>query len=213
MTAALLGLLLGFIGSMPVAGPIALLVVRKGVREEYDEGAALALGASVPEAIYCGMALVGFDFLFMNYPAVESASKVLGGLLMVVMGSTFILMRPKAQDAEALVPRKNRKAAPFMTGFTVSALNPTLILTWSGVSAVLYASLGVFSDLEKIVFPVAVGAGNFLWFAVMLSMMQRHRGRFGQQGITRAMKGIGAAILLFGVWILVKSVLEASSIR
>jgi threonine/homoserine/homoserine lactone efflux protein len=211
MTAALIGLLLGFIGSMPVAGPIALLVVRKGVKEEYDEGAAIALGAAIPEAIYCGMALVGFDFLFVNYPGVEAASKVIGGLILVVLGLTFILMRPKAAEADLVIPRKQRKAAPFMTGFTVSALNPTLILTWSGVSAVLYASLGAFSDLEKIVFPVAVGTGNFLWFAVMLSLMQRHRGRFSQQGITRSIKIIGAAILMFGLWLLANAIMEVTA--
>ncbi|MCF8258882.1 MAG: LysE family translocator [Flavobacteriales bacterium] len=208
MIAALLGLVLGFLGSMPVAGPIALLVVRKGVKEEYDEGAAIALGASVPEAVYCGLALFGFDFLFERYPIVESASQVLGGILLLVLGIGFMLMKPREEDLKTLLPKKGRWAAPFMTGFTVAAFNPTLMVTWSGVAAVLYAMMGAFTELEMIAFPIGVGLGNFLWFAVLLSLMQRHRARFSQRAIVSAIRVIGAAIVLLGLWMLANSSLR-----
>lgn len=210
MTAALLGLLLGFIGSMPVAGPVALLVVRKGMKEEFDEGAALALGASMPEAIYCGLALAGFDFLFVNYPDVASASKILGSIILMVLGITFVRMTPKRPKPDLAVPRKHRQAAPFITGFAVAALNPTLMLTWSAVAAVLYTFVGAFSGLEKIMFPVGVGVGNFLWFIVMLSLMKRHQGRFSQQALAKAIKFIGVAILIFGLWMLTNAILEVA---
>lgn len=206
MTAAILGILLGFIGSMPVAGPIAVMVLRKGLRHEYDEGAAIALGASLPEAVYCGMALLGFDYLFVHYPQVEDISRLLGGIIMVMLGLSFVMMRPKAPDTVAELPHRRRKTAPFMTGFTVSALNPTLILTWSGVAAVLYAYMGPFSELDKLVFPAGVGLGNFLWFALMLSLMQRHHARFSQRAVLRAIRLIGSGILLFGLWMLVGAI-------
>lgn len=206
MTAALLGVLLGFIGSMPVAGPIALLVVRKGLKGRYDEGAAVALGASVPEAVYCGMALLGFDFLFERYPVVSSASQVIGAIMLLMLGFAFALMKPTDAEQDLELPKRNAKAAPFITGFTVAALNPTLIATWSGVAAVLYATVGPFSDLEKLFFPVGVGLGNFLWFAVLLSLMQRHSARFSPAGVTRIIRVIGVVVIAFGVWLLVRSV-------
>ena len=44
LLAALIGLALGFFGSVPVAGPIAALVVSRGVQSRFRSGVFIALG-------------------------------------------------------------------------------------------------------------------------------------------------------------------------
>lgn len=202
MTASLLGLLLGFIGSMPVAGPIALLVLRKGLRGRYDEGVALALGAAISEAVYCALALLGFDYLFVRYPIVESASRIIGGLLLIGLGIGFAMMKTKDETSDAETPQVSSRATPFLTGLTVAGLNPTLIVTWSGVTAIVYSTFGAFGEWEKIGFPIGVGIGNFLWFVVMLMLMKRYQSRFKTTSITRGIKGVGIIMTGMGLWML-----------
>jgi threonine/homoserine/homoserine lactone efflux protein len=202
MTASLLGLLLGFIGSMPVAGPIALLVLRKGLRGHYSEGIALAMGAAISEAVYCALALLGFDYLFVRYPIVESASRIIGGLLLIGLGIGFALMKAKDDPTDGGTPQASSKATPFLTGLTVAGLNPTLMVTWSGVAAIVYSTFGAFGEWEKVGFPIGVGIGNFLWFVVMLMLMKRYRSRFQTTSITRGIKAVGIIMTGMGGWML-----------
>lgn len=202
MTASLLGLALGFIGSMPVAGPIALLVLRKGLRGRYEEGVALALGAAISEAAYCALALLGFDYLFVRYPIVESASRVIGGMLLIGLGIGFAVMKTKEEPSDPQKLQVSSRATPFLTGLTVAGLNPTLIVTWSGVAAIVYSTFGAFGEWEKVGFPIGVGLGNFLWFVVMLMLMKRYQSRFRTTSITRGIKAVGIIMTGMGGWML-----------
>lgn len=206
MIAGLLGLVLGFLGSMPVAGPIALLVLRKGLKAKYREGVSLALGASIPEAVYCGMALFGFDFLFVRFPLVAHVTQILAGALLIILGIVFIRMKPTA-ETEVPGMKRQRKATPLITGFLVAAMNPTLIITWSGVAAVVYSTFGTFTTVEKVLFPIGVGTGNLLWFVLLLWLMKRNQQRVGFQTIRTVTLIFGTAIVLLGVWLLVRAVM------
>jgi len=206
MIYALIGLILGFLGSMPIAGPIAVLILHKGLRAKHDEGMSIAYGAAIPETMYCAMALFGFDILFARYPAIESASKVLGGMILLVLGILFMYIRPQAESSRQHTVKPERKAAPFFIGFSIAALNPTLIVTWSGAVAVLYSMAGRLEGYEKVMFPLGAGIGKLLWFAVLLFLVKRYRAHFSQVAINRTIGLLGGAIALFGLWMLSSAV-------
>jgi threonine/homoserine/homoserine lactone efflux protein len=199
---ALIGLLIGFIGSMPLAGPIALLIFRKGSRGEYQEGAALALGATLPEAMYCWLAVLGFDYIFVHHPMVEPIARLAGAVLMVVLGLVFVFSKQKQQQTVTKLSGQRKHAAPFLTGFSISLLNPVLLMTWSGVVAVVYTIHGTFTNVEKVMFPIGVGAGIFLWFAVMLILMRWLHGRFRPSALDPVIRIFGIMMTLLGLWLL-----------
>lgn len=215
MTITLIGLLIGFIGSMPLAGPIALLIFRKGSRGEYREGVALALGATLPEAMYCGLAVLGFDYIFVRHPMVEPIARLAAAVIMVVLGLMFVFTRQKQQQTLHELPRPSRKAAPFLTGFSIALLNPVLLVTWSGVAAVVYTVHGTFTMTDKILFPISVGIGIFLWFVVMLLLMRWMHGRFSPTALDPVVKVFGILMTLLGLWMLygaVEMVMAASGL-
>lgn len=202
MTISIIGFVVGFLGSMPLAGPIALLVFRKGMHHKYLEGGALALGAALAEALYCALAVFGFGHLFQRYPAVEPIAKLLGGVLMLGLGIMFMRSKPSHIPNASDIRHPQRKATPFFMGFSIAALNPTLILSWSGVTAILYAWLGAFTFLEQCLFPVTVGTGIFLWFMVMLMLMQRYQGRFRPERLNGVIRIFGICMAIAGIWML-----------
>lgn len=197
---ALLGLVIGFIGSIPLAGPIALLVFRKGVEKRYAEGAALALGAAIPEAIYCGLAFFGFDYLFARYTWVEPAAKILGAVLMLVLGTIFIFSKPKPTTAATAASTAGTWASSFLSGLSISAINPVLIITWAAVATVVFSILGGLGTLGIVVFSVMVAVGIFGWFGLMLLLLKRYHGNFRPQTLAKVVKVFGGLMVLLGLW-------------
>ena len=71
LTAALLGFALGFVFSMPVAGPVSLLVFGRGLQGRGRSGVSLALGSSIAESMYAYLAFWGFSALLGSYAWIE----------------------------------------------------------------------------------------------------------------------------------------------
>ena len=68
--AALAGFVFGFIGSVPVAGPIAVLVLERSLAHRYSDAEGIAVGGAVAESAYAGAAFLGLGFLIKSYPIV-----------------------------------------------------------------------------------------------------------------------------------------------
>ena len=66
----LIAALFGFAGSMPLAGPVAVLVVSRGALKEYTAAFRIGLGAAVAEGVYAFLAFWGFATFLARYPAV-----------------------------------------------------------------------------------------------------------------------------------------------
>ncbi len=213
MIAALLGLLIGFIGSIPLAGPIALLVFNKGIEKRYGEGAILALGSAIPEAVYCGLAFFGFDYLFARYLWVEPAAKLLGAVLMVVLGLVFIFSKTKKQtdnkQPKLVVKFGGRWVSSFFSGLSIAAINPVLIVTWSGVAAIVFSVLGNLTPFDMIAFSAMVGVGIFAWFGVMLLLMKRFQHNFKPETLAKTVKVFGGLLIALGLWMLYGGIMGA----
>ena len=52
----LVALIFGFMGSIPLAGPIAIMAVARASRGKYSEAMRIGLGAAAAEGIYAGLA-------------------------------------------------------------------------------------------------------------------------------------------------------------
>lgn len=203
MLVALGGFVFGFMGSVPLAGPIAIMVLRKGIRGEYRQGFGVAAGGSVAEAIYCALAVLGFESLLAAHPSIEAWSKLGGAVMMIMLGAAFMLMRLKEFPQTEPNAPTGKLAGPFFIGFSVAAFNPVLILTWSGVAAILHAFTGPFSTFEKVLFPTAVGLGVFSWFRLMLGLIKKHRQAVSTQRMMQMVRVFGVALALVGVWMII----------
>lgn len=66
----ILGILTGFIVSIPPMGPIAFAMISKGFKNEIKEGEAIALGAAFMDFLYCLIAFSGISLIISFFPSV-----------------------------------------------------------------------------------------------------------------------------------------------
>jgi threonine/homoserine/homoserine lactone efflux protein len=199
LAAVIVGVVLGYIGSMPVAGPIALLVLGRGLENRSRNGLALAFGAAIAESVYAYLAFWGFGAVLARYAWIEKAARFGAAIALIALGVHFYRRRHKA--AAASPPAGNAgDARNFVLGFMITLLNPTLIATWTFTVTTVY-SLGLLTFEAHKALPFSLGAfsGIVGWFATLLYLLKRFRANVTQTGLQRALKLVGVVLIAVGV--------------
>lgn len=206
MLETIVGLLSGFITSIPPMGPIAVIILRRALLRKFREGLSIAIGSAVAEMIYAMLALFGLDALLGAYPFLTEVFRWLGVVILVGLGSYFLVSDidadPDEDEDEDESSHEKRKASKGLAlGFSVAILNPTLPLTWSAaVGAMVAHPLLDFTWWSKITFPVAVAIGIVAWFALLLWMFHRW-GNVIQSWVVRvSVRVAGLGLLAIAVW-------------
>lgn len=203
-TAPLFGFIFGFFGSVPVAGPVAILVFSRGLEDRARSARYLATGAAISESVYAYLAFWGFSELLDAYPWVEPVTLAAGAVIPLALGAHFLLRRRGQSETPAPPdPRVGNKRS-FVLGMTITALNPTLPATWTAAIAFLHAVMKGL-DVELLgasrALPFAAGAcvGIIAWFTLMLVLLQRYKDRFTHHTLDRIVRAMGALLILLGL--------------
>ena len=127
------GLLAGLIFSMPIAGPISILVTSNAFKGRLRYCNLVTIGASLADFVYVFIAIFGLTKLYSLYRPVIPYILIAGALFLLYMG--YKTIRTKV-DLEHLEDRhltekiKNRDKGGFYTGCMINFLNPTLFIGW-----------------------------------------------------------------------------------
>ncbi len=199
LIAILLGFLFGWFGSVPVAGPIAALVVTRGMQGRFRAGAFIALGGGLVEAAYAFLAFLGFSTFLTDYPLVIPISRGVAAVVLLILGITFA--RPQAEQKKSDIPPRDSALGSFLLGAWICAVNPTLIATWAAVVTTIY-SIELVDLQSSQALPFALGAcvGIAGWFLTLLWIIRRYRERFSPKVLARVIRGIGFALLVVAAW-------------
>lgn len=202
-------MVIGFFSAVPVAGPISALILRRAIKGRTRNVKGIAAGSALAEAIYVFLALWGFGSLFSRYDFVTPLSKGFGALILTLLGLLFVFKPGKpvstadeladaALEEARLVDRKRKG---FVLGFGITALNPTLIATWSAGATTLYSSgLITYSISSSALFATGVAAGVTAWFLVLLKLVRRHHGKLDPCTLAHIQRAVGAVLLAAGAW-------------
>ena len=201
VAAVVVGVVLGFVGSMPVAGPIALLVLGRGLENRSRNGLSLAFGAAIAESVYAYLAFWGFGAVLASYPWIEKVSRFGAAFALVALGVHFYRRRHRAAAHDA-PPSKSGNKRNFLLGFAITALNPTLIATWTFTVTTVY-SFGLLSFEAQKALPFSLGAfsGIVGWFATLLYLLKRFRKVVTPTALQRTLNSVGIVLILLGLCI------------
>jgi threonine/homoserine/homoserine lactone efflux protein len=164
------GLLLSFVGSMTPTGPIALVVLKYGMRGQKQSALFVAAGAAVAEAGYALLAYLGITVALMTYPVAALLLRLILGSILAIFAIVWILKghAPRHQSMDQEYP-----GASFVLGLSIAGLNPTFLVTWAGVVAIARGA-GLISELQAApAFAVGVAAGPVIWFWILLRLLTR----------------------------------------
>jgi threonine/homoserine/homoserine lactone efflux protein len=189
---------LGFVGSVPLAGPVAVMVLSRAAQGRFREALRIGLGASVAEGLYAGAAFWGFTTLLSRNALVVPVSRGAAAIVLLALGVRFMFWRPASKDDS-----RENKAGTALLGFTVSALNPTLFITWSAAAAIVHSGSdgpGSHTQLDAVPFGAAAAAGIAAWFFVLVALVRRYEGSLPKNALAWSVRALGLCLVALGVW-------------
>ncbi|MFI5307986.1 MAG: LysE family transporter [Polyangiales bacterium] len=206
-TALLIGFLLGFAGSMPVAGPIGILVLGRGLQGRTRSAMLIGAGAAIAEGVYAYLAFWGFSRLLATHAWVEPVSRGLAASILLLLGARLALHRPTVSPSPKPPSPVAEDGRSFLLGLAISGLNPTLMVTWSAAVTALHSlEIVPFSPGHAAPFSIGVGSGIAAWFAVLPTFLLRFQGRLRRATLDVAIRWMGLALLLLGLFFAVRFV-------
>lgn len=194
-----LGFLFGFIGSMPIAGPIAVLVFAAAVDGKPRSALWIGLGCALAEGSYATLAFWGFSTFLTEYPAIVPISRALAAVILIALGISFVRRRTRTatEDGES----RAGVARSFGLGFSITALNPTLIATWAAATTVLFSSgMATLNPGQSVAFGGGAALGIGSWYVVLVALVKRFGGRFQRETLDKVIRVMGLFLVGVGVW-------------
>ncbi len=194
----LIGFAFAFVGSMPVAGPIAAIVLARGLVGRARSGALVGVGCGFAESGYAFLALWGYSTWLARYAWMAPASRVIAALILVGLGVALARYRGATARSDGADGRDTALASVGL-GFGIAALNPTLLATWTGATTALHATgLVALEAHHAPLFALGALVGTSAWFTVFSVALHRLRGRFDEAGLARIVRGTGWVVGALG---------------
>lgn len=190
-------LVLGVVAAIAPVGPVTILVLRRCLAGNWRGALKVGLGRMVPETLYCGLATFGTAALIKQYPGARLTIESIGTGLLFVIGTWFV-SRNHAPDTQAH-DASSRKGD--WAGFFLSAVNPTLLLSWSAISAVAISISGIEPTIQhKIAFPLGIGTGIACGYVGLIWTLHRFDDRLNANIISSIIRVIGAGFVALSIW-------------
>lgn len=203
--AFLVGMLISFLGSMAPTGPIAVIVIKRGLNREKRSVVFLAAGAALAEAGYALLAYLGISLALSRHPVGDFVVRLL--LAMILAGFAFRCMG----DRPPLGPRngtRTRAGAHFLLGLSLAALNPTFLVTWAGAMAVLRGTGLELAIGAAPAFALGVVAGPVLWFWLLVTILTRHIEYLRPESVRRIERALPFVLLGLAGVLLVQAIIK-----
>jgi threonine/homoserine/homoserine lactone efflux protein len=165
---------ISFAGSLQL-GLVNLAVIKAGLFQNKKTARYIALGGSIPELAYSGIAVYAFGFL-QNQPVLLERAHQLIAPILAALGIYFLMK--KKQEAPALNPGKEK--ASFWTGLFYGSVNPQLLPFWFGILLYLngFELTRLHSEIDKLSFIFGTGIGALLLLLLLAELVNRKQALF-----------------------------------
>ncbi|MFO0748594.1 MAG: LysE family transporter [Myxococcota bacterium] len=197
----LVGVVAGLVSSIPMLGPVALLLMAAGAAGRLREGRALAAGAALAEGVHVTLVVLGLGPALMAQPSVAVGLRIASGAVLMALAALAWRSRARARAARAdhlaEAWRERRPAAAFGLGVALVLPNPGFLVAWLAVATVLAdRSLPAGGPL----FVAGAIAGIALWFALLLGAAARWGPRLAARRPTALRLALALVLGAFGAW-------------
>ncbi|PIP01363.1 lysine transporter LysE [Pleomorphomonas carboxyditropha] len=188
------GFALGFAVAAPL-GPIGALCINRTLQRGFRVGLAGGLGTALADALYGGLAALGFAAFSAFLGAIDGPLRLFGGLAMIWLG--WQGMRPKPPRPAADIGARDLVGSIGAT-FLLTIANPTTILSF----AVFFAGLGLASTADAASAAVVIAgvfAGSLAWWVILTGGVALVRHKVGDRFAVWVGRLSGGLILTFGL--------------
>jgi len=169
-----LGLLIGFFAAVPL-GPINVYIVSQTLKRDFFHGMMGGLTASLLDAFYCLVSLVGIASITSALYKYSVVLKIGAAVLLTWIGFRLLVHAKEdeeLQEGPKVVPKSPR---PVITVVLLYVSNPTLYIFWLGVAGMVSAHGWLAqSRSREIIFSVVCGLGSMLWYFLLVRYVHKY---------------------------------------
>ena len=141
LTILIIGFIAGFILSIPVAGPINILITTNALLGKLRYCLGVAIGSSVIEFFYVLVIVFGIVSLYEVYKPFVPYILIVGSVILVIVG--IKVMRTKFDltnvNLKEIVRDRIANKGGFTTGILINITNPSLFVGWLSSTFVIFS--------------------------------------------------------------------------
>ncbi len=133
ITISIVGLVAGFILSMPIAGPISILITSNALKGRMRYCTLATIGASVADFVYVFIAVFGLTKLYSLYKPIIPYILIVGAIFLIYLGIKIARTQIDIEhidDKKHINDKIKKDRGGFLAGFLLNFLNPTLFIGW-----------------------------------------------------------------------------------
>src|SRR3954463_1476297 len=202
---ALLGLLVSFLGQLPL-GNTSITATQIGLEEGFKRAWMFSIGIAIVEMIYLRIALSGMNWVIVHHTFFTILNWIAIVLFLTLGIVSFVAASKQTKDKKTVL--LNNEINRFVLGVTMSGINPVQIPFWFTWSITLInAGLLMPNNLHYNMFTAGAGAGTIAGLAVYI-----HAGNWIVKKLRASNKGMnkfmGAVFIFTALLQLYKEVVE-----
>jgi threonine/homoserine/homoserine lactone efflux protein len=132
LTLFLVGAITGIIYSMPIAGPISIIVVSRAFQGKVRFCLRTALGSATIESIYVFIVVYGIAALYELYRPILPYFLFTGAVFIIIVGQKIRKQKIDLNSLESkmIITDKYENRGGLRTGIAINLTNPTLLINW-----------------------------------------------------------------------------------
>jgi len=194
------GAAMGFLVAAAI-GPIAMLCIRTTLERGRIAGIAAGMGVALADTIYAAIGAYGISFVGAALSSGESWLKLVGGIVLIAFGVYLARKQPVTAAEEQEVPKSI--VADFAMTLGLTLTNPMTILSFAGLFAGVSGLRGFpLSEIPALL--IGVFAGSAVWWVALAFVIGLIRHRISPTTMLWINRGSAAAIIGFGLYVLVE---------
>jgi threonine/homoserine/homoserine lactone efflux protein len=198
-----------FVIGIAVAAPVGamgVLCIQRTLQWGWRSGMSTGLGIATADGVYAAIAAFGVSALAASLVAWQVPLRVVGGVVLVVLGIRAALQPPLA-GAKAVSPELDgrRAAKLYSSAVGLTLTNPMTIMAFGAIFA--SAGLGAQPTARSaLVATLGVASGSLSWWTLLVSAVALTRHQVRPSTLVTLNRVSGAVIVVFGLVALVSVV-------
>lgn len=164
LKAIITGFPTGLAASIPL-GPSGLESVKRSISNGFRAGFKVSLGAICADVSYLFLINFGLASFFNETPKSEALFWVVSGVILFLFNK--LSNRKKHDNSEKNNALLNSKYGGFISGFTITFLNPMTPSLWLALSTTVLATWRSYGDLFFYIALASMISGCIFWFILL----------------------------------------------
>ena len=179
-------------------GPSLALIIRNSTKYNRLGGIMSAIGHGLGMGIYAIFAVTGLIIILTTNIYIFKSIQIAGIIFLFIFGILFIIQK----NEELNIKNNQNKLNSFLQGFSISILNPKILIWFSAVFSQFVRSDSTF--LTNSILVITASAIDCIWYVVVALIVTSYGLKdFFQKRINAIQKISGTALVLISILLII----------